>query len=108
MMTTSLSRQESSIGIVAVFVELGIFSGKGDAKLVDNVFRAVDVAEARESLLAETIIVLDDTPNEEAVLQFIGKNGSDTLCRCRSWRQNDLPVRWLFYREIFPFGISKS
>src|SRR5262249_20448350 len=74
------------------------------AKLVDNVFRVVDVAEARASLLAETIVVLDDAPDEEAVLQFIGKHCSDTLRRGSPRRQNNLSVAWLFNREVLAIG----
>jgi hypothetical protein len=80
-------------------VQSSILGGKGFAKSLDNVFCKVDVAEARKSLLTETIVVSDDTPDKEVVLQSIDKHYSDVVRRCRSWWQDDLPFKWLFGRE---------
>jgi hypothetical protein len=69
------SRSPVSIGVVAVFVQSGALSGKGFAKSLDNVFCKVDVAEARKSLLTETVIVSDDAPDKEVETLF-----HPTLC----------------------------
>jgi hypothetical protein len=92
------------ISIIAVLVQFGILRGKGDIMLPDNRFSPLDVAEARKSLLSETVFISDQTPNEEMVAQFIGEHGSDSLSGCCARGQNDFSGNWLFGWERIIMG----